>query len=78
MNLELAVNSPRFRHQWRPDVTYVENGISSETLALLGKMGHTIEVDPGWSDGECIAIDPTTGERLGASDFRNHGKAVGY
>jgi hypothetical protein len=34
--------------------------------------------EPYWSDGECIAIDPKTGDRLGASDFRNNGKAVGY
>jgi len=33
---------------------------------------------PYWSDGECIAIDLKTGERLGASDVRNNGKAVGY
>jgi hypothetical protein len=31
-----------------------------------------------WSDAECIAIDLRTGERLGASDVRNNGKAVGY
>jgi len=30
-------------------------------------------------DGECIQIDPASGERLGASDFRNErGAAVGY
>jgi hypothetical protein len=31
-----------------------------------------------FGDGECIEIDPKTGERLGASDARNNGKAVGY
>jgi hypothetical protein len=30
-------------------------------------------------DGECIEIDPASGERLGASDFRNeNGRASGY
>jgi hypothetical protein len=33
---------------------------------------------PYWSDAECIAIDPKTGERLGASDGRSNGKPVGY
>jgi hypothetical protein len=49
-------------------------------------MGHKVEIgesvggdwSPYWSDGECIAIDPKTDERLGASDVRNNGKAVGY
>jgi hypothetical protein len=49
-------------------------------------MGHKVEIgetasgklDPYWSDGECIAIDQKTNERLGASDVRNNGKAVGY
>jgi hypothetical protein len=35
-------------------------------------------VSPDWSDAECIEIDPETGERLGASDGRGNGKAVGY
>ena len=33
---------------------------------------------PYWSDAECIAIDPQTNERLGASDNRSNGKPVGY
>ena len=37
-----------------------------------------MEILPEWSDGECVAVDPATGERLGASDYRNKGKAVGY
>ncbi len=78
MNIQQAVNAPRFHHQWLPDTTYVEPGISAESVRVLDKMGHTVEVQPNWSDGECIAIDPATGERLGASDIRNHGKAVGY
>ena len=28
------------------------------------------DVSPYWSEAECIAIDPKTGERLGASDYR--------
>jgi hypothetical protein len=35
-------------------------------------------VSPYWSDAECIVVDAKTGERLGASDGRNGGKAVGY
>ena len=61
-------------------------------MRLLEHMGHKISADaaidamPGevrsaeqyWGDAECIAIEQKTGERLGASDGRNGGKAVGF
>src|SRR5579863_368867 len=86
MNIQEAVNAPRFHHQWTPDVVNVEKWFSPDTLAALQQMGYSIEiglhssaeVSPYWSDAECIAIDAKTGERLGASDGRNGGKAVGY
>jgi gamma-glutamyltranspeptidase/glutathione hydrolase len=78
MNLQEAVNASRFHHQWLPDEVYVERGTSSDTAALLQQMGHHVVTEDYWSDGECIAIDLKTGERLGASDVRNNGKAVGY
>ena len=78
MNIQEAVNAPRFHHQWLPDQILVEPGLSPDTLKLLQNTGHKIEERGYWSDGECIAIDPKTGERLGASDGRNNGKAIGY
>jgi gamma-glutamyltranspeptidase/glutathione hydrolase len=86
MNIQEAVNAPRFHHQWLPDVVNVEQWFSPDAVKLLEQMGHKVEIGetvagdwvPYWSDGECIAIDPKTGERLGASDVRNNGKAVGY
>jgi gamma-glutamyltranspeptidase/glutathione hydrolase len=78
LDIQEAVNAPRFHHQWLPDELRVEDRISPDTLALLRGRGHKIEVEHLWGDGECIAIDPKTGERLGASDGRNNGKAVGY
>lgn len=78
MNIQEAVNAPRFHHQWMPDEIYVERGFSPDTLRLLRDMGHKVTQQGYWSDGECIAIDPNTGERLGASDARNDGKALGY
>jgi gamma-glutamyltranspeptidase / glutathione hydrolase len=86
MNIQEAVNAPRFHHQWMPDVLNVEQWFSPDTLQALQKMGYNVQiglrygefVSPYWSDAECIAIDPKTGERLGASDDRNDGKAVGY
>jgi gamma-glutamyltranspeptidase/glutathione hydrolase len=80
MDMQEAVNSPRFHHQWLPDELKVETQQTSpDTIRLLEKMGHKLDLDRGsWGDAECIAIDPKTGERLGASDARNGGKAVGY
>jgi gamma-glutamyltranspeptidase/glutathione hydrolase len=87
MNLQEAVNAPRFHNQWLPDLVNVEKWFSPDTVNTLGKMGYKVQVglhdgqdvSPYWSDAECIAIDEKTGERLGASDGRNsRGKAVGY
>jgi gamma-glutamyltranspeptidase/glutathione hydrolase len=78
LNLQQAVNAPRFHHQWLPDEIFLENGISPDTVKLLEERGDKIKTQGFWSDGECIAIDPASGERLGASDGRNNGKAVGF
>jgi len=78
MNIQEAVNAPRFHHQWLPDVTRVEQGFSPDIVKRLEEMGHRVEAQNGWSDGECIMIDPKRGTRLGASDKRNNGKAIGF
>jgi gamma-glutamyltranspeptidase / glutathione hydrolase len=84
MNIQEAVNAPRFHNQWLPDVLNVEKWFSPDTVNILRQMGYKVEyglredASPYWSDAECIAIDPKTGDRLGASDGRNHGKALGY
>lgn len=86
MNIQEAVNAPRFHNQWLPDVLNVEQWFSPDTVSTLKKMGYNVEfglheganVTPYWSDAECIALDAKTGERLGASDYRDGGKAVGY
>jgi gamma-glutamyltranspeptidase / glutathione hydrolase len=64
----------------------VEQWFSPDTVKRLENMGHRIEFgtqegpdwEPYWSEAECIAIDLKTGERLGASDGRANGKAVGF
>ena len=78
LDIQEAVNAPRFHHQWIPDEIQAEDRLSLDTLALLRAKGHKIKMDRFWGDGECIEIDPKTGERLGASDGRNNGKAVGF
>jgi gamma-glutamyltranspeptidase/glutathione hydrolase len=86
MNIQEAVDAPRFHNQWLPDVLNVEQWFSPDTVQVLRQMGYNVkyglrdgdEASPYWSDAECIAIDAKTGDRLGAPDYRNGGKAVGY
>ncbi len=78
LDIEEAVNAPRFHHQWLPDGILVEDRLSPDTMNVLRSKGHKLKVEHFWGDGECIMVDPKTGERLGASDGRNNGKAVGY
>jgi len=79
LDIQQAVNAPRFHHQWEPDEIDIEKvGISADTIKLLQARGHKIHEEGYWSDGECIAVDPKSGDLLGAADGRNGGKAVGY
>jgi gamma-glutamyltranspeptidase / glutathione hydrolase len=80
LNIQEAVDAPRFHHQYLPDILYLEPGFSADTVAALRAMGYTITLSRRhWSDGECIAVDPVTGELLGGQDHRKPiGKAAGY
>jgi gamma-glutamyltranspeptidase/glutathione hydrolase len=80
MNVQDAVDWPRFHHQWMPDILYVEKGISPDTVALLRAMGH--EVSPLESTSPVVArveaILNEGGWLRGATDPRGNGKAEGY
>jgi gamma-glutamyltranspeptidase/glutathione hydrolase len=78
LDIQESVNAPRFHHQWLSDEILIEDRISPDTLVLLRAKGHKIKSEHFWGDGECIAIDRESGERLGASDGRNNGKPVGF
>jgi gamma-glutamyltranspeptidase/glutathione hydrolase len=86
MNIQEAVDAPRFHQQWLPDVTSVEPEFPQDVVKRLEEMGQRVETGVGeagerdlhWSDGECIMIDPKRGDRLGASDKRSGGRALGF
>ncbi|HEV2113898.1 MAG TPA: gamma-glutamyltransferase, partial [Terriglobales bacterium] len=79
LNIQEAVDAPRFHHQWMPDAIYMERvGFSPDTEHLLEQRGNKLQFLDSWSDGECIMIDPKTGERMGASDPRHGGRPAGY
>jgi gamma-glutamyltranspeptidase/glutathione hydrolase len=79
LDIQQAVNAPRFHEQWLPDRIMLErNRFSPDTIALLKERGNDVTFG-GIGDDECIQVDLNTGLRLGASDARNEiGKAVGY
>ena len=83
LNIQRAVDAPRFHQQYLPDVVYVEPGFPPATLQRPAGHGlHHRGRQPGdryWSDGECIAVDPKTGMIEGGQDKRHtFGKAAGY
>jgi gamma-glutamyltranspeptidase/glutathione hydrolase len=81
MNLQQAIDAPRFHHQWMPDeIRWEPYGLNRDTRALLEQRGYVFATRPsGMGDAEGIMIEPETGVRLGASDPRSGGGAsVGY
>jgi gamma-glutamyltranspeptidase/glutathione hydrolase len=78
LDIQEAVNASRFHHQWLPDEVMLEDRFSPDTVRLLEAKGHKIKRERFWGDAECIMVHQKTGERLGASDARNNGKAVGF
>jgi gamma-glutamyltranspeptidase/glutathione hydrolase len=80
LNIQQAVDAPRFHHQYLPDKLFLEPGFPPATLDALRAMGYDLTISHGhWSNGECIAVDPKTGELEAGQDHRSHyGKAAGY
>jgi gamma-glutamyltranspeptidase/glutathione hydrolase len=80
LNIQDAVDAPRFHHQYLPDTVYLEPGFPPSTIEGLRALGYTVSAGTThWSDGECIAVDPRTGVLEGGQDHRHHfGKAAGY
>ena len=80
MNVQDAVDWPRFHHQWMPDELYLERGISPDTAALLRAMGHKIAPyeasDPIVARVEAIVNED--GWLQGGADGRGSSKAEGY
>ncbi len=77
MNVQDAVNAPRFHHQWKPDKLLLEPGISPDTRLLLSQRGHSIETVNAICEVAAIQFE-ADGWLAGASDPRVDGKAAGY
>jgi gamma-glutamyltranspeptidase/glutathione hydrolase len=80
MDIQQAIDSPRIHHQWLPDeIAHEPYGLSADTQRALTARGHKLVARPRYmGDAHGIMIEDKTGVRLGASDSRNEGAAVGY
>ncbi len=79
MNVQEAVDAPRFHHQWLPDAIRLERlGFPADVVTALEAMGHSTEVGDDMGDVHAVMIDEATGLRLGASDPRLDGRTLGY
>ncbi|MBB1601938.1 gamma-glutamyltransferase [Variovorax sp. UMC13] len=88
MNVQEAVDAPRFHQQWLPDVTNVETfALSPDTRKILTDMGHNLGVpQPANHLAAIIVGAPSLGGKpvgnnrfYGANDpRRNSGLALGY
>lgn len=77
MNVQQAVDFPRFHHQWMPDLLYMEpSGASAETRRALESLGHRLEF--GRALGHIEAIEVGSEVLMGAADSRSEGVAAGY
>jgi gamma-glutamyltranspeptidase / glutathione hydrolase len=78
MEPQAAINAPRFHHQWLPDRVLLERAFPDSLESGLNTRGHATHRVGHIGLVNAIAIDPATGDRLGAADPRHDGAAVGY
>jgi gamma-glutamyltranspeptidase/glutathione hydrolase len=79
MNLQEAIDCPRWRHTEGVDVK-LEHGHPRAIAEVLHKLGHRVFASPGSEFGgaHAVMIDPETGTFLGAADPRKDGCALGF
>ncbi len=77
MNMEDAVETPRFHHQWLPDMIQFESsGFSPETVNALENRGHAFKYRGSIGEANCIQVED--GFIYGSADSRRNSSALGY
>jgi gamma-glutamyltranspeptidase / glutathione hydrolase len=71
-----AVGSPRFHHQWRPNVVTYEKDLAKGYVEGLRKRGYELEEIDSGGITQAIGVD-RAGKFVGVSDPRGYGKAEG-
>lgn len=84
MNIQEAIDMPRFHMQWFPDKVFMEPyAFSTDTQRLLEKMGYVLQLGSPygsllWGAVAGIVVDTTTHTLFGAMDSRrSNGAATG-
>ncbi len=79
LNVQEAIDAPRFHHQWLPDkIRYERIGFSPDTLALLRAKGHELQETSAQGVAEGIVYDAKEDLLEGGCDRRApDGAAVG-
>ncbi len=79
MDIQEAIDAPRFHHQWKPDIIdYEKFGLATDVSNNLVEKGHFIGRRRILGRAEGIIIDYKNNIIWGASDPRGYGEAVGY
>ena len=80
MNVQEAVDAPRFHHQWLPDrLLYERRGLSPDTVALLEARGHALTPRASQGAAHAILFDAGADVLEGAADRRRaDAAAAGY
>ena len=80
MDVQEAVDAPRFHHQWLPDrIFHEQGGLSPDAVAGLEARGHALTARPSQGVVHAIVYDAAAGRLEGAVDRRWAGSAaLGY
>lgn len=77
MDMQQAVDAPRFHHQWMPDLIYYEEGTDSLLIQELESMGHRTRLRSPIGRVDAIRLLPG-GILEGGADPRGDDTASGY
>jgi len=79
MDIQEAINRPRFHHQWKPErIDYEHLGMTEDVKQNLIQKGHFIGIERTLGRAEGIIVDYENRIIWGASDPRGYGEAIGY
>jgi len=79
MNVQQAIDAPRFHHQWLPDqIQHERFGLSPDTITLLKAKGHELREVDGQGVAQGILYDAEKNLLEGGTDRRApDGAAIG-
>lgn len=77
MAADEAINSPKFHHQWLPDLIDIEKDFPEETRKKLEGMGYVFRIRDGIGRTEIILLN-RDGKRISVADKRGEDSVAGF